>query len=127
MKNLRVPCREFAAGVREPLEVMEMQEWLGLAFMDSRRLRQDDHMDPYLSRYQVPDFGMEERKEMMVEGINVVRLRWHGFIHPMFIVQQFFTARRPEALLWFAFNVSCFKDPPYTVLCSGPVQCFVWE
>lgn len=48
-----------------------LAEWLALVQMDSPRVKEDD-IDPYLSRYAVPD--AEETR------VDLVSLKWHGFI-----------------------------------------------
>ena len=58
----------------------EIQEWLGLVSIDSPRIRADDSIDPYLSRYDVPD--REECKEL-----NLVKVTWRGLIPPAWIIR----------------------------------------
>ena len=52
---------------------IEVHEWLGLVSLQSPRIREDDEIDPYLSRYSVPDLES-------AEPANLVTLRWSGFI-----------------------------------------------
>ncbi|KAF2274571.1 uncharacterized protein EI97DRAFT_422272 [Westerdykella ornata] len=77
--------------VYEEEESLALLEWLHLIFLESPRVRAEDHIDPFLSRYEVPDlgFGVETRK--------MVRVRWRGFIAPQF-VREVFLAVRKEAL-----------------------------
>lgn len=57
---------------------LERHEWLGLVALQSPRLRVDDEIDPYLSRYSVPD-----RDSAVVS--NVVVLQWSGFIPALWV------------------------------------------
>lgn len=57
---------------------LERHEWLGLVALQSPRLRVDDEIDPYLSRYSVPD-----RDSAVVS--NAVVLQWSGFIPALWV------------------------------------------
>lgn len=57
---------------------LERHEWLSLAALQSPRIRVDDEIDPYLSRYSVPD-----RDSAVIS--NVVVLQWSGFIPALWI------------------------------------------
>ena len=52
------PIHLFLAAIHDPLTLSEMYEWLGMLFLSSPRVRKDDEIDPYLSSYYTPDFGM---------------------------------------------------------------------
>lgn len=52
---------------------VEIHEWLSLIALQSPRLRSDDHIDPYLCRYSVP-----ESESSLIS--SVVILQWTGFI-----------------------------------------------
>ena len=48
-------------------------EWLSLVSLNSPRVRSDDEIDPYLSRYVVPDVETATRQ-------SLVRVRWNGLL-----------------------------------------------
>ena len=52
---------------------LERHEWLGLVALQSPRISADDQIDPFLSRYSVPD-----SESAMVSDLVV--LQWSGFI-----------------------------------------------
>lgn len=61
---------------------LDTYEWLSLLAMGSPRICSEDAIDPFLSRYQVPD-GNEENI------INMITLKWTGFITAPWIRQMF--------------------------------------
>lgn len=68
-------------------EAMSLLEWFDLARLESPRIKADDDIDPYLSRYEVPDFGAERVTR------DVVCVRWKGFMPPAFAREIFLAAR----------------------------------
>ena len=52
---------------------LETYEWLGLVAAGSPRVLRGDTVDPFLSRYQVPDANDEK-------SLNLVTLTWIGLI-----------------------------------------------
>ncbi|KAL9053464.1 MAG: hypothetical protein Q9162_004767 [Coniocarpon cinnabarinum] len=64
--------------VKENLE--EILEYLGLLVLDSPRVNTNDHVDPYICRYEPP--GADEVDEDTIPGRvgTVTRLRWTGFV-----------------------------------------------
>ena len=61
---------------------LEMYEWLSLAALKSPRIVVNDTIDPFLSRYQVPDSDSEKVSIM-------VALTWTGLIPASWIMQLF--------------------------------------
>lgn len=57
-----------------------LAEWLSLVQMGSPRVHEDD-IDPYLSRYAVPD-----AEDLHVD---IVSLKWHGFMSSQWVTQVF--------------------------------------
>lgn len=68
-------------------DALSLLEYLHMITLDSPRLAQEDHIDPHLSRYEVPDFGHGARTS------NLVRIRWKGFISPAFARELFIMIR----------------------------------
>ncbi|KAJ5567409.1 hypothetical protein N7535_006715 [Penicillium sp. DV-2018c] len=61
-----------------------LSEWIGMVQMNSPRLSPDDKIDPYLSRYAVPNAD-ESR------ALDLVKLEWLGLLTPQWITQLFLT------------------------------------
>ncbi|CAD6587543.1 MAG: hypothetical protein ASARMPREDX12_002930 [Alectoria sarmentosa] len=103
---------------------LETYEWLSLVAMESPRIISEDIVDPFLSRYQVPnnDSG---------KTLNMVTLTWTGFIPRLWIMQFFLylstakTTNRKGASSedFFALSAYSFKTAvadqkdSYTILC----------
>ena len=68
---------------------LERHEWLGLVALQSPRVCVDDKIDPYLSRYSVPDSDSAVVSDVVV-------LKWSGFIPALWI-------RSLWIRLWFGF------------------------
>lgn len=65
----------------------EIYEWLGLVTLESPRVLLGDSIDPFLSRYQVPD-------DNSGEAINMVTLTWIGFVPAPWIRDLFLLLSR---------------------------------
>ena len=59
-----------------------LSEWLAMVQMASPRLFGEDDVDPYLSRYEVPDADGSQVSDLM-------SLKWHGLISSRWIMQLF--------------------------------------
>lgn len=59
-----------------------LSEWLAMVQMASPRLSGEDDVDPYLSRYAVPDVDESQACDLM-------SLKWHGLIPSRWIMQLF--------------------------------------
>jgi ribonuclease P/MRP protein subunit RPP40 len=57
-----------------------LSEWLAMVQMNSPRVSGEDDVDPYLSRYAVPD--AESRTDL-------TRLTWHGLMSSRWIMNLF--------------------------------------
>ncbi|KAI9696582.1 MAG: hypothetical protein M1836_005601 [Candelina mexicana] len=88
---------------------VELQEWLSLVALDSPRIRTDDSIDPYLSRYQIPI-------EPKAQNSRLVCVRWHGFITANWTmglwVQCLRTVRNVANNGWFAIQLHAFSMEP---------------
>lgn len=58
----------------------ELAEWLAMVALESPRVTADDKIDPYLSRYSVPDADNSTPSDL-------VSLEWHGLISSQWITQ----------------------------------------
>jgi hypothetical protein len=74
--NLRQQGRKSGDGLELDYDdhVVALYEWLSLLSLDSPRIRKNDAIDPYLSRYAVPNDGDAG------EARAVVRVKWTGFL-----------------------------------------------
>ncbi|KAJ5532580.1 hypothetical protein N7494_009132 [Penicillium frequentans] len=78
-------------------------EWIALVQMRSPRVSADDAVDPYLSRYSVPDSDKTSVSDL-------ISLKWHGLISPKWTIQLFAsllthtTNFSPSA--WFVLSAS---------------------
>lgn len=61
---------------------LETYEWLSLVAMESPRILSEDIIDPFLSRYQLPDGDSGK-------SFNMVTLTWTGFIPALWIRELF--------------------------------------
>lgn len=59
-----------------------LSEWFAMVQMVSPRISQNDDINPYLSRYAVPD--VEQSR-----AIDLVSLKWHGLISCRWIMKLF--------------------------------------
>lgn len=81
----------------------ETQEWLSLVSLNSPRIKADDQIDSFLSRYVSPG----ESKT----PANIVKITWRGFFSPEWahkMLVQAFVALPKSA--WFVFSVAGFED-----------------
>ncbi|KAL3484956.1 ribonuclease P 40kDa subunit-domain-containing protein [Aspergillus germanicus] len=105
----------------------EVSEWLSLVSLESQRVSADDDIDLYLCRYGAPEIG--QTKEL-----DLVTLKWHGFIPPRWIMQLFITFFRETApriarpQTWFALSASALgrdaiegKDG-YSIMALPPIK-----
>ena len=57
-----------------------LSEWLAMVALESPRVTANDTIDPYLSRYSVPDADDSN-------PTNLISLKWHGFINSRWITR----------------------------------------
>ncbi|TKA76893.1 hypothetical protein B0A49_01298 [Cryomyces minteri] len=126
MSRVAVPQFPTTLKVDDVLEATELLEWLGLVMIDSPRVRIDDNIDPYLSRYALPGFDSPGEEDSTTVAKELVRLRWHGFIPPKFITRLFVLLKKAAGEEWFVMNVGGFKGEAYTILKTGN-QTSTWE
>ncbi|KAK4161846.1 ribonuclease P 40kDa subunit-domain-containing protein [Cladorrhinum sp. PSN259] len=79
----------------------ELYEWLSLVRLGSPRVTAKDQIDPYLSRYQVPEGGHPAR---------ICKISWQGFSSPSWSHQRLMDliAVLPSKT-WFSFSTSTFS------------------
>ncbi|KAJ9272106.1 hypothetical protein DTO212C5_1869 [Paecilomyces variotii] len=80
----------------------EFSEWIALVSLGSPRVVAGDSVDPYLSRYSVPQVEISKPSDL-------VSLKWRGLI-PSHWISQLFTlllremSRTSTSTFWFAFS-----------------------
>ena len=107
-------------------QATELLEWLSLATANSPRIRADDDIDSYLSRYRV---GLEEESftDMTTSSPqNVATLRWHAFIPSTFVKDVFLAALKASGSKWFGMSVNAFDGRAYSIL-QHDHRTMTWE
>ena len=107
---------------------VEMHEWLSLALVESPRIRSDDDIDSFLSRYGPPGAS--------TTSSTLVKITWQGFLSPSWAHNFFFQAllAAPQDT-WFAYFVVGFgesllggsKDCTILKLPNAPNEYVLWE
>jgi ribonuclease P/MRP protein subunit RPP40 len=59
-----------------------LSEWIAMVQMNSPRVSGEDNIDPYLSRYAVPEAN-ESR------ALDLINVKWHGLISSQWVMQLF--------------------------------------
>ncbi|KAL1306911.1 hypothetical protein AAFC00_005554 [Neodothiora populina] len=116
MDSVRVPAfpdRIEEGGDVGAVEVTELLEWLTLVCLDSPRVKDNDDIDSYLSRYEVPRFGAGEKQP---EAMDLLKLRWHGFMPSIWVAKAFAAALKGSGDEWFAMQVCGFEDKSHMIL-----------
>lgn len=85
----RIPTPSLDSLVTDEMSERDMQEacgsiseWLAMVQLASPRVSAEDDVDPYLSRYAVPDSTPTSTTDLM-------SLKWHGIIPPSWTMQLF--------------------------------------
>lgn len=106
---------------------VDTHEWLSLISLDSPRIRHDDQINSFLSRYSTPGPSTAS---------NLVKITWQGFLSPSWAHQTFV-----QTLLaipgdgWFAYCVGGFgegwagdcKDCTILKVPDAPNEYVLWE
>jgi ribonuclease P/MRP protein subunit RPP40 len=90
-----------------------LYEWLSLVRLQSPRIEVGDQIDPYLSRYQVPEGGTEGK---------ICKISWQGFLAPAWSRQtliDIILALPHKA--WFSFSTTTFSKG----LAGGNTECSI--
>ncbi|KAL9604491.1 MAG: hypothetical protein Q9219_000456 [cf. Caloplaca sp. 3 TL-2023] len=92
-------------------QAIEISEWLSLVSLQSPRVRQDDHIDPYLCRYSKPNGDPANDKHLVVK-------QWSGLIpapwlrHMFIVLNEQFLQRLgelPRSSQWFSLTCQAFQ------------------
>lgn len=71
------------SGLYDQEDALALLEWLDMLSLGSSRVTDGSDVNSHLCRYDVPDFGHG------LETRDLVRVRWSGFITPMFVKHLF--------------------------------------
>ena len=83
----------------------DIYEWLSLVQLESPRVNADDSIDPFLSRYTVPETPADSIAEPLV------KISWHGFLSPAWAHKSFVEAViAASSKSWFACALSGFEQ-----------------
>lgn len=87
MEGIAVPKLDVPgnglSGLYDQEDALALLEWLDMLSLGSSRVKDGSDMNSHLCRYDVPDFGHG------TETRDLVRVRWSGFITPMFVKDLF--------------------------------------
>ncbi|KAF2496037.1 hypothetical protein BU16DRAFT_364718 [Lophium mytilinum] len=136
LPSTKVPVLSSASlpDLYDPDDSASLLEYLHLLSLASPRLCASDSIDPYLSRYEVPEFGANGGTEVR----NLVNVRWHGFIPPIFVRRLYLDVLKrvegkkgKETEQWVALNANGFGGlggggPAYSVLQCGARDTLCW-
>ncbi|KXX80614.1 Ribonuclease P protein subunit p40 [Madurella mycetomatis] len=102
--TLKPSIESIAATAREDFEDFStrLYEWLSLARLQCPRIETGDKIDPYLSRYQVPDGDEQQAK--------ICKITWQGFLAPSWSRTTLIDiiAALPSRA-WFSFSTTTFS------------------
>ena len=126
IQHAKIPVFIPPDGLRDYEYAAELLEWLGLATLDSPRICADDSIDSYLSRYAVPTAQNTERRQMEGDMMNLVNVKWRGFMTSSLVERLFMAVRRQAGDIWFAINMCGFEGEGYSVVNSGQ-ELLTWE
>ncbi|EHK26955.1 uncharacterized protein TRIVIDRAFT_175722 [Trichoderma virens Gv29-8] len=104
---LRIPSTILAQGDREALEysATELYEWLSLVRLESPRVVAGDTIDPYLSRYALPE------ADSTVAQVQVCKLSWQGFLSSSWLRSLFVDiVTTCPSQSWFALSGTTFSS-----------------
>ena len=103
----------------------DLLEWTSLALCGSPRIQQHDDIDPYLSRYHVPE-TTSQRATAEASTVNLVKISWHGFIPSIFAKDIFLAALKASGTSWFAMSTVAFDGRTCTFLQNNH-HTLTWE
>jgi ribonucleases P/MRP protein subunit RPP40 len=126
LTNVNLPPLTPATDKVDPAYAEEMYEWLGLVALESPRINVGDKIDPYLSRYAVPDLEPTGGSSGSVAQGNIVKLRWQGFIPTRFVLELWSLSSGMAGGSWVAINACSFGGRGYTALQVGSSVSYAW-
>jgi ribonuclease P/MRP protein subunit RPP40 len=109
----------------------DVYEWLSMARLESPRILSGDHIDPYLSRYQVPGNNIEQ-----LPPTKICKITWEGFFGSDWarrILVDVMLALPSKA--WFSLSATTVStglvaqntDCTFLRLPNSPGEYFMWE
>jgi ribonucleases P/MRP protein subunit RPP40 len=126
LNETRVPAFPDTFDEDDYEDSAELLEWVTLVTAESPRTQQNDRIDPYLSRYEVPQFQQDEGTEPSTLVQHLTKYRWHGFIPATFAYKVMLAALKASGKDWVAFSAVSFHGTTYTVLKEDD-HAFIWE
>jgi ribonuclease P/MRP protein subunit RPP40 len=117
LPNVSVPRLrvEDLSGLYNQEDALALQEYIHMLSLGSPRVRADDVIDPHLSRYEVPDFGLGGGMDTR----GMVRIRWRGFIAPRFVKEVFLMVRREGLKVEKKDGEEEGSEERWIALCAG--------
>lgn len=129
MNIVRVPSFPTDIDQENFAQATDLLEWVCLVISRSPRTKEHDSIDPFLSRYQVPaDTGESTDADFAAKPAvqNLVTLRWHGFMHPDFVMKVLQATLKACGDNWFAVKAASFDGNSYTFL-QDKRHTLTWE
>jgi ribonucleases P/MRP protein subunit RPP40 len=124
------PPVDANSGYGEDFEdfAVETHEWLSLISLDSPRVKADDNIDSFLSRYVSP--------ADTTTSSNLVRITWRGFLSPSWAHNMFVQALLAvPSEAWFVCSLGGFgeawhggsEDCTILRVPNSPKEYLLWE
>lgn len=107
-------------------DVVEILEWLTMVMSHSPRVKHDDSIDPYLSRYRLTSHADPAKATEASAVQNLVTFHWHGLIHPAFVHRILLATLKASGNDWFALSARAFDGKSYAVL-QNKGNTLTWE
>jgi ribonucleases P/MRP protein subunit RPP40 len=126
LEHVSIPVFTPETGLEDPDYAAELLEWIGLANLRSSRICATDTMDPYLSRYTVPQLPNPDGLETGLQTRNVAVLQWRGLATAEFVMKLWIRVRRQVGKEFFSMSVSGFNDEGYSIVNQGR-EVLTWE
>jgi ribonuclease P/MRP protein subunit RPP40 len=110
---------------KDELYQEQLLEWIGLAFINSPRILDTDHIDPYLCRYEFPDAYLDGANPKTVD--DIVHIRWRGLIPPKFAAAVLSEVCHQQGQDWMAYSLTSFEGALWTSFATGNREFLCWE
>ncbi|KAF2085204.1 hypothetical protein K490DRAFT_3369, partial [Saccharata proteae CBS 121410] len=90
--------------LKDPDYAIEVLEWLDMVSLPSPRLNASDNVDPFISRYKVPEPYVANASGPKAQIRNLVRLRWEGLVPAQLVVRIWSVLRQSVGEDWAAVS-----------------------
>jgi ribonuclease P/MRP protein subunit RPP40 len=119
-----VPLAPPDSAFKDELYQEQLFEWISLAFINSPRILDADHIDPYLCRYEFPDAYLDGTAPKTVD--DIVHVRWRGLI-PAKLAAAILSEAAQQGQEWMAYSMTSFEGVVHTSFVVGSRDSLCWE